>query len=309
MQRAIFMGTPDFAVPSLRSLHELTDLVAVVAQPDRPAGRGQKTAPPAVARWAHEHGVPLLQPTKLREPEVLSALADLKPALIVVAAYGKILPRALLDLPPRGCVNVHASLLPKYRGAAPIQWAIARGETVTGVSLMQMEEGLDSGPVYAQESLPIDPTDTGGSLMAKLAALGGAMLTRHLPALLDQTLRPVAQVHALATLAPKLTREDSSLAFQSPAHELQARVRAFQPWPGATVRLPGGAHLKVLAARVEMGRNGKPGEILAGPRGELIVACGEDALALTLVQPGGRRAMTAAEFLAGHELPAGTILA
>ncbi len=308
MQRAIFMGTPDFALPSLQALHEATNLVAVVAQPDRPVGRGQKTASPPVARWALAHGLTLLQPPKLREARVLDALAELKPALIVVAAYGKILPRAVLDLPARGCVNVHASLLPKYRGAAPIQWAIARGETVTGVSLMQMDEGLDTGAVLAQESLPIDPGDTGGSLTVKLASLGGKVLARHLPALLAGTLPAVAQDGALATLAPKLTREDAPIDFRKPAAELQARLRAFQPWPGVVAALPDGSHLKVLGAHAEPGRGGKPGEVLDGPRDRIVVACGEGSLALTSVQPEGRKAMTAAAFLAGHALPAGTLL-
>jgi methionyl-tRNA formyltransferase len=308
MQRAIFMGTPDFALPSLQALHELTDLVAVVAQPDRPAGRGQHALAPATARWAVTHGVTLLQPPKLREPSVLASLSELEPALIVVAAYGKILPPALLALPPRGCVNVHASLLPKLRGAAPIQWAIANGETETGVTLMQMEEGLDSGPLLAQERLSIEPTDTGGSLTVKLAALGGAMLTRHLPALLDGTLRAVPQDHGRATLAPKLTREDAVLDFRKPARELEARVRAFQPWPGAFGHLPGGMRLKVLAARAELGRVGKPGQVLESSRGELAVACGQGVLAFTQVQAEGRRAMTAGEFLAGNPLPVGTQL-
>jgi len=309
MQRAIFMGTPEFAVPSLQALHELTEIVAVVAQPDRPVGRGQKTAAPPAARWAHAHGVRLLQPPKLREPTVLEALAELAPAIIVVAAYGKILPRVLLDLPARGCVNVHASLLPRYRGAAPVQWAIARGESVTGVTLMQMEEGLDSGPLFVQERVPIEPDDTGGSLTVKLSQVGGALLTRSLPALLDGTLRAVPQDEALATLAPKLTREDAALDFRQPAVELAARVRAFQPWPGALATLPGGGSLKVLKAGVVEGpHTGAPGELLAGAPASLLVACGEGALALQVVQPEGRRAMTAAEFLSGHPLSPGVVL-
>jgi methionyl-tRNA formyltransferase len=310
MQRAIFMGTPEFAVPSVQALHELTELVAIVAQPDRPVGRGQKSAVPPVARWAHAHGVKLLQPPKLREPAVLESLAELAPAIIVVAAYGKILPRSLLDLPVRGCVNVHASLLPKYRGAAPVQWAIARGEAITGVTLMQMEEGLDSGPLYVQEGVPIGPDDTGGSLTTKLAHVGGELLTRSLPALLDGTLRAVPQDEALATLAPKLTRGDAALDFSRPAVELAARVRAFQPWPGAVATLPGGGILKVLKAGVLDGPHpGAPGELLAGTAGmALLVACGEGVLALQVVQPEGRRAMTAAEFLSGHPFSPGVVL-
>jgi methionyl-tRNA formyltransferase len=308
VHRVIFMGTPEFALPALQAAHELADVVAVVAQPDRPAGRGQKTIAPPVARWAQAHGVRLLQPPRLRDPVVLEDLAELAPALIVVAAYGKILPRVLLDLPSRGCVNVHASLLPKYRGAAPVQWAIARGETVTGVSLMRMEEGLDTGAVYVQESLPIDVRETGGSLTAKLSALGGTMLARWLPALLDGTLPAVPQDEAASTLAPKLTREDALIDFRRPASEVESRVRAFQPWPGAVALLPEGTRLKVLSAIANLDDSGRPGEVLAGGPEQILVACGEGALALEIVQPEGRRAMAAAEFLAGHALPLGTLL-
>jgi methionyl-tRNA formyltransferase len=252
--------------------------------------------------------VKLLQPQKLREPGVLEALSELQPAIIVVAAYGKILPRVVLDLPPRGCVNVHASLLPKYRGAAPVQWAIARGEAVTGISLMQMEEGLDTGAVYAQESLAIGPRDTGGSLTVKLAVLGGSLLARRLPALLDGSLHAVPQDHTVATLAPKLTREDAIIDVRLPARELEARVRAFQPWPGAVALLPGGSRLKILRARADPVRAGRAGEILRGGPEEIVVACGEGALVLEVVQPEGRRAMAAAEFLAGHALAPGAML-
>jgi methionyl-tRNA formyltransferase len=302
------MGTPEFALPSLQALHELTGLVAVVAQPDRPSGRGQRTVPPPVAQWAHAHGIELLQPSRLREPGVLAALAELRPAIVVVAAYGKILPRTLLELPPRGCINVHASLLPRYRGAAPVQWAIAQGEAVTGISLMRMEEGLDTGAVYVQESLAIDPQDTGGSLTARLAVLGGALLTRSLPALLDGTLRALPQAHAAATLAPKLTREDAVLDFSRAARELEARIRAFQPWPGAVALLPGETRLKILRARVEPARAGRAGEVIVGEAGQLLVACGEGALALEVVQPEGRRPMATVDFLSGHQLLPGVLL-
>jgi methionyl-tRNA formyltransferase len=308
VHRVIFMGTPEFALPAVQAVHEGADLIAVVAQPDRPAGRGQKTVAPPVARWAQDQGVKLLQPPKLREPEVLTALAEMAPTLIVVAAFGKILPRVLLDLPPRGCVNVHASLLPKYRGAAPVQWAIAHGETVTGISLMRMEEGLDTGAVYSQESIPIDTKETGGSLTAKLATLGGALLGRHLPSLLEGTLKAVPQDDAAATLAPKLTREDSLVDFRRPASEVEARIRAFQPWPGAVALMRGGIRLKVLSAIARLDRHGAAGEVLAGGPAEILVACAEGAIALEFVQPEGRRAMTASEFLAGHALPAGTVL-
>jgi methionyl-tRNA formyltransferase len=308
MRRAIFMGTPEFALPSLQALHALTEVVAVVAQPDRPSGRGQRTLPPPVARLAQAEGLRLLQPARLREPEVIGALSELRPEVIVVAAYGKILPKSLLDLPAHGCVNVHASLLPRYRGAAPIQWAIARGEKVTGISLMRMDEGLDTGPVYVQESLSIDGEDTGGLLTVKLADLGGSMLDRFLPAILDGKLPATAQDPTQATLAPKLTRADAVLDFRLAATELEARVRAFQPWPGAVALLPGGARLKVLRATVLARTTGSPGTVLQAGSIGLVIASGEGALQLDTVQPEGRRAMTAGEFLAGHRLIPGTSL-
>jgi methionyl-tRNA formyltransferase len=307
MRRAIFMGTPEFALPSLRALHGLTEVVAVVAQPDRPSGRGQRTLPPPVARLAEAEGLRLLQPSRLRGPDVLGVLTELRPEVIVVAAYGKILPKSVLDLPAHGCVNVHASLLPRYRGAAPVQWAIARGEKVTGISLMRMEEGLDTGPVYAQESLAIEGEDTGGSLTVKLADLGGSMLARFLPAIFDGTLHATAQDPDQATLAPKLTRADAVLDFRLAATELEARVRAFQPWPGAAAIVPGGERLKVLRATVLEG-TGSAGMVLDAGSVGLVVACGEGALRLDIVQPEGRRAMTAGEFLAGHRLQPGTLL-
>jgi methionyl-tRNA formyltransferase len=308
MRRAIFMGTPEFALPSLRALHALTEVVAVVAQPDRPTGRGQRTLPPPVARLAQSEDLRLLQPSRLRDADVIGTLTELRPEVIVVAAYGKILPKSVLDLPTHGCVNVHASLLPRYRGAAPIQWAIARGEKVTGVSLMRMDEGLDTGAVYTQERLAIDSRDTGGSLSVKLADLGGAMLHRSLPAILDGSMHATPQDPAQATLAPKLTRADAVLDFSHTATELEARVRAFQPWPGAVAILPGGAKLKVLGATVLSEAKGSPGLVMEAGSARLVVASGEGALALDIVQPEGRRAMTGSEFLAGHRLAPGTVL-
>ncbi|MHB8416947.1 MAG: methionyl-tRNA formyltransferase [Myxococcales bacterium] len=305
--RAIFMGTPEFAVPSAAAVAATCDLVAVVAQPDRPQGRGQHLAKPPVARWAMEHGIRLLQPEKIRPPEAQAALAALAPELIVVAAYGKILPRSLLELPRLGCVNVHASLLPRYRGAAPIQWAIARGERETGVTLMQMEEGLDSGPLLAQRRCAILPEDTGESLSARLALLGRQLLQEELPRLERGESRAVRQDDSQATLAPRLTREDARLDWRLPARELHDRVRAFQPWPGASCTLPGGLQLKISATSPGDG-SGTPGTLLAaGPAG-LEVATGAGSLWLREVQPEGRRRMRAAEFLAGHPLAPGAVL-
>ncbi len=305
--RAIFMGTPEFALHSLAATDDLCDLLAVVAQPDRKQGRGQRSAPPPTARWAVEHAIELLQPEKIRPPEVLDALAALEPEVIVVAAYGKILPRAILELPRLGCVNVHASLLPRYRGAAPIQWAIARGERETGLTLMQMEEGLDSGPILLQRSCPILPEDTGESLGKRLSLLGGELLREGLPKLERGELRAVRQDDSAATLAPMLKREDARLDWRLPAQQLHDRIRAFQPWPGASCKLPDGAELKILASAAVEATPGaaEPGTILAADRGALTIAAGVGALRLLELQPEGRRRMRAADFLAGHPLATG----
>jgi methionyl-tRNA formyltransferase len=301
--RAIFMGTPEVALPSLAATDELCELVAVVAQPDRKQGRGHRSAPPPTAVWAAAHGVKLLQPEKIKTTEFAEALAALEPEIVVVMAYGRILPRALLELPRLGCVNVHASLLPRYRGAAPIQWAIARGERETGVTLMEMEEGLDQGPILLQRACPILPEDTGESLGRRLALLGGELLREGLPKLERGERQAVRQDDAQATFAPMLKREDARLDWTLPAQTLHDRVRAFQPWPGATCTLPDGTILKVLATALAEG-SGPPGAILRVERGGLAVAAGVGALLLLEVQlPGGRR-MDIADFLLGHLLAA-----
>ena len=298
------MGTPDFAVPSLEVTAELCDLVGVVAQPDRPRGRGQRSAPPPTAAWARERGVHVSQPATLRRPEAVSEIAALAPDVIVVAAYGKILPRELLALPRLGCINVHASLLPRYRGAAPIQWAIARGETETGVTIMQMDEGLDTGPMLLQRACPIAPGDTGATLGEKLARLGAEALHEALPRLERGELHGVAQDAALATLAPRLTREDAQIDWSLPASALHDRIRAFQPWPGARCVLPDGLALKILATEVDAGE-GAPGTVLAADRSGIRVATGRGALRLLEVQPEGGRRMAAGAFVAGHPLERG----
>ncbi len=301
------MGTPAFAVPSLEALARGSELCAVVAQPDRPSGRGQAIHSPPTADWARAHGVQVLQPQRVRDEAFIARLRELAPDLIVVAAYGKILPKAVLELPQLGCVNVHASLLPRYRGAAPIQWAIARGEAETGVTLMQMEEGLDTGPMLAQARLVIAAQDTGGSLTAKLALLGGELLAKNLRALLERGLVAVPQDDALATLAPKLAREDAVLDLSRPAWELHNHVRAFQPWPGASLKLPSGKLLKVISTDLVEG-DGVPGTVLAAGKEGLTVATGAGALRLLEVQPEGKRPMRAADFLLGHPLALGTVL-
>jgi methionyl-tRNA formyltransferase len=304
MARTAFMGTPEFALPALAALARLTSLQAVVAQPDKPSGRGREIGSPPTVVWARANRLPVLQPARAKDEAFLADLIGLDLDLIVVAAYGKILPRAVLEAPRLGCVNVHASLLPMYRGAAPIQWAIARGAAETGITLMQMDEGLDTGPMLAQARLPVGPEETGGELSTRLAILGGELLAASLPAILQRALAAVPQDSRFATQAPKLTREDAVLDLTRPARELHDRVRAFQPWPGAIVGLRGKGGLKVLESRIVAG-SGLPGTVLAAGKEGITLATGEGALCLLAVQPEGKRRMSAGEFLAGHPLRAG----
>lgn len=301
--RIAFMGTPEFAVPLLAVCHDLGEVVLVVTQPDRPKGRSREPQPPPVKLWAREHGLAVAQPERLKATRFHEELARVAPDVAVVAAYGRILPPELLAVPPQGCLNIHGSLLPKYRGAAPIQWAIAHGESETGVCLMQMDAGLDTGPVLACRAIPIGPEDTGGSMHDKLSHLGAELLRAELSPYLAGARKAVPQDGARATLAPMLSKEDGRLALHLGAHLAEARVRAFTPWPGAFASLAGRG-LKVLKARVGSGR-GEPGAVLcAGPAG-IEVACAEGSLVLLEVQPEGKRPMTAAQFLAGHPLAPG----
>lgn len=304
--RIVFMGTPDFAVPSLIACTEVGEVVLVVTQPDKPKGRGQELAAPPVKRWALEHGLPVEQPEKLKATRFHERVLPLQADVAVVAAYGKILPPELLAAPRMGCVNVHGSLLPRWRGAAPIQWAIASSDPTTGVCLMVLEAGLDTGPVFARREIPIGPADTGGSMHDALAELGAAALREELLPYVRGERTPVPQDHARATHAPILKKEDGRLDFARPARELEARLRAFTPWPGAYTFVDGKL-LKVLQAAVAAGR-GQPGEVLsAGPEG-IEVACGEGSLRLLQVLPEGKRAMAAAQYLSGHPLARGARL-
>jgi methionyl-tRNA formyltransferase len=302
--RIVFMGTPDFAVSSLAACFDIGEVVAVVTQPDKPKGRGQAVSISPVKALAQERGVPVLQPVKLRTPPFSEELRQYAPDVCVVTAYGRILPKDVLELPRKGCVNVHASLLPRFRGAAPIQWSLAHGDAETGVSLMVMDEGLDTGPVLAMRRLPIGSEDTSATLHEKLAKLGGEILREDLPKYLRGELQPVAQPTEGVVLAPIINKEDGLLDFARPAAELERRVRAFTPWPGAFTGFAGG-RFKVHRARVGTGR-GVPGTVLAaGPEG-IEVATGEGSLVLLDVQPEGKRVMKAAEFLSGHKLAAGS---
>jgi methionyl-tRNA formyltransferase len=299
--RIAFLGTPAFAVPPLEALARAGHpIVAVVAQPDRPAGRGQALRVPATKTWALAHGVPVLQPQKVRDGRLAADLDALRPDLLAVAAYGRILGKDLLELTPHGAVNVHGSLLPRYRGAAPIQWAIADGEAETGVSIMRMDEGLDTGDVLLQRVVAIGPDDTAESLAPRLAAIGGAALVEALALLERGEIVPVRQDPARATLARILEREDGRIDWTRPARAIRDRLRGFAPWPGAFTTLEGRA-VKVLdAALADGGSDGRPGQAALVPGRGLRVACGGGtALLIARVQPEGRPAQDAAAYANG----------
>jgi methionyl-tRNA formyltransferase len=297
--RVVFMGTPAFAVPSLDALARAGHaILSVVAQPDRPAGRGQALREPATKAWARERGVPVLQPEKVRDGRLAAELAALRPDVLCVAAYGRILGKDLLELAPHGALNVHGSILPKYRGAAPVQWAIANGETETGVSIMQMDEGLDTGDVLLQRALPIGDADTAETLAPRLAALGGEALCEALLRAEQGTLVAVRQDPARATLAPILTKEDGRVDWSAPAPRIACRLRGFQPWPGAWTSLDGRT-VKILEAAPDGGADGPPGDARRAARG-VRVACGDGtALLVTRLQPEGRGPQDALAFLNG----------
>jgi methionyl-tRNA formyltransferase len=297
-----FFGTPQFAVPLLQACQAVGRVVAVVTQPDKPRGRGQHLQPTPVKEVALAAGIPVLQPPRLKGTDFAARLAALEPEAAVVAAYGRILPPEVLAAPRRGCLNVHASLLPRWRGAAPIQWAIAAGDRETGVCLMQMEEGLDTGPVLALRRTAISPTETGETLQARLAELGATMLLEELPAFFRGELKAQPQPTEGVTLARLVTKDDGRLEWTRPAAELERRIRAFTPWPGGWTMLDGKV-LKIWRAEVAEG-TAPAGTVLAA-RGTLEVACGQGALRLLELQPEGKRRMTAAEFLGGHRLRQG----
>ena len=308
--RIVFMGTPDFAVPSLNALAEAGhEVCGVFTQPDKPKNRGMKLQQPPVKERALELGLEVYQPAKLRDGEALAILQRLDPDLIAVAAYGKILPVDILNLPRLGCVNVHSSLLPRYRGAAPINWAILNGEEETGVTIMYMAEGMDTGDILAQAKTPIDINENASQLFGRLAEMGADLLVDTVAALEAGTVKPVPQEEALATHAPMLSREQSPMDWGRTARQLHDQVRGLYPWPAATALLDG-VRCKVLRTALSGEATGKaPGAVLQGDKKGLKIACGGGGVLEVLeLQPDGKKAMTASAFLLGHPVPPGTIL-
>ena len=307
----MFLGSGAFAIPSLEALAAAGhDIAAVVTQPDREAGRGRALHPPPVKPAAERLGLRVLQPPKIRAADAQDTLRALAPELQVVVAYGQILPRAVIDFAPRGTINVHSSLLPKYRGAAPIHWAIVDGERETGVTTMLIDEGLDTGPTLLSRSTPIGDDETTPQLEARLAAIGGALLVETIAGLESGTVIPVAQDHARATHARILKKEDGRIDWTMPAAAIARRVRGLQPWPGTATTF-GGRDLKVVRARVAAQTTGTapPGGVVAMDADGIVIACGQDTrLRLLEVQPESRRPMPAAAFAAGARIVPGARL-
>ena len=305
--RLVFMGTPDFAAASLEALLKSNDsVVGIVTQPDRPKGRGQILTPSHVKLLAQREQIPLLQPLKMKDPEFLHALTEWKPDLIAVAAFGRILPPTILSLPPLGCINVHGSLLPKYRGAGPIQWAIINGETETGITTKLMDEGMDTGAMLLQEAIPITPDDTAGTLAPRLAEIGGKLLVETIARLKAGTLAPRPQDSSQATLAPLLKKEDGAIDWALPATALANRVRGLSPWPGAYTTVAGGDRWTIWRALAFSGPVTKlPGTIIAMTTDAIHVATGEGVLAVMELQPANSRRMAVSQYLAGHSTAVG----
>lgn len=309
--KILFMGTPDIAASCLRALlDDGQNVVGVVTQADRPRGRGYTLTPPPVKVLALEKGIPVYQPATLRDEAFAATLAEIDPDLIAVVAYGKILPPSVLSYPTYGCINVHASLLPKYRGAAPIQRAIMAGETVTGITTMYMEEGLDTGDMLLTEEIPIGKVDDFGSIHDRMAEVGGRLLCRTVHDLAAGTAVRRKQDDALATYASKIEKADCHIDLSRPATELDPYIRGLSPIPLAFVRRPDGKMIKILRAEAAAG-NGAPGEVLAlDDRGEggILVACGQGALWLREIVPEGKGKMRAADYIRGRQIQIGEVL-
>jgi len=307
--RVIFMGSAELSCDSLRALMHSPEfnLVAVVTQPDRPKGRDLKLQPSPVKQLALQANLPVLQPERARDEAFAHALRDLQPDLIAVAAYGQILPKSILDLPRFGCINVHTSLLPRHRGAAPIQWAILNGDAETGVTIMKMDAGLDTGDILTQARTPIAPEDTSQTLHDRLARMGAELLVRTIPDYIAGKLSPQPQPSEGAVYARKIKKQDGHIDWTQPARAIWNRVRGLMPWPGAFSFLPGEPRPYLLkfwqAEHIE--RSGPPGEVLQADNDGILVGCGQGALRILVLQREGGRRLTAQEFLAGHPLSPG----
>ena len=307
--RIIFMGTPDFAAANLQALLTGPDkVVAVVSQPDREKGRGKKVSPPPTKVLAEAAAIPVLQPEKIKTEEFRNGLQSYQPDLIVVAAYGRILPQSLLELASMGCINVHGSLLPKYRGAAPIQWAVINGEKEVGVTIIQMNQGMDTGDMLLKAKILTDPRETAGSLMGKLAVLGGQTLLQAIKGLKEGTLTPVPQDNSKATTAPMLKKDDGLINWNKSAIEIEWLVRGLDPWPSAFCFV-NELRLRLFSPEtVYMDSTAPPGTVLQADRRGLLVACGRNALRFEEIQPEGKKRMSIESFCCGHPLNPGIVL-
>lgn len=306
--RIIFMGTPDFAVGTLTALIEAGhEIVLAVTQPDKPRGRKQTLVAPPVREAAVSHGIPVFQPKRVREPEALEELRKYEPELIVVAAFGQLLPKELLDMPTYGCINVHASLLPKYRGAAPIQRAILNGDAVTGVTIMRMDVGLDTGDMIAKEEVVIAPEDTGGTLFDKLAKAGADLLVRTIPSIADGTAVYTPQDESEATKVGQISKKDGRIDFTRSARSIECQVRGLNPWPSAYTYL-GNKTLKIWSAQVREGTGAEIGTVVFLEKDCFGVQTGDGVLVCLEVQLEGKKRMDAGAFLRGNALEAGVLL-
>jgi len=305
--KIVFMGTPGFAVPSLNALIESEDeVVGVVTKADKPQGRGQRIESPPIKILSQQYGIPILQPEKLKTEEFFNELKSFNPDLICVTAYGKILPKNILELPPRGGINVHASLLPKYRGAAPINWAIINGEKNTGITTMLMDEGMDTGDILLQHEIPIDEEDTGETLSEKLSHIGAELLIQTIKLLKENKLSPIPQDHSKATYASMLKKENGLIDWSKSAQEIRNLIRGTLPWPGAYTFLEG-KNLKIYRAIVSLGQ-GKPGLVIISTRGTLRVATGAGAIDIHELQIEGGKRLPIEAFLSGRKIKEGIIL-
>jgi methionyl-tRNA formyltransferase len=300
--RAVFMGTSSFALPTLRALSDAEEVIAVITQPDRPRGRGQEVAPPPAKELAGDLGLQLLQPERVKDPHFITQLEGLRPDVIVVAAFGQILPPAVLEIPPLGCVNVHPSLLPKYRGAAPINWAIINGEPKTGVTTYLMDNGMDTGAILLTREVEIGPDETAQELGEQLAEIGGELAVETIEGLKEKSLQPIPQDEKGASYAPLLKKADGLIQWEEAADQIRNRIRGLVPWPVAFTWWRR-KRMKLFRGRTGDG-TGAPGEVTSTDKG-LEVACGKDSLFIEQLQLEGGRRMGWEEFVRGHQLTLG----